>query len=235
MLSVTILREDLQQENALLREQNAELAKELKRVSRDYEFILARFKARMKQIFGSKAERIHSSQLGIDFPEIEAIAAEVSADPVLQCATEAPDAEDAECAPKKKHQSGGRRGAKSLPKNLERVRVLDDLSDAEKVCAGCSKPMRRIGEDVRQKLDYVPASLVIKEHVRPKYACPCCHDGVHSRAPAPQVIPKGIAGPCLLTYVLVSKYVDHLPLHRQEAIFARQGVELARSTMCDWI
>ncbi len=154
---------------------------------------------------------------------------------MLQCATEAPDAEDAERAPKKKHQSAGRRGAKSLPKHLERVRVLDDLSDAEKICTGCSKTMQHIGEDVREELDYVPASLVIKEDVRPKHACPCCHDGVHSAAPAPQVIPKGIAGPGLLTHVLVSKYVDHLPLHRQEAIFARQGVELARSTMCDWI
>lgn len=235
MVCVPIVTEELQQENALLREQNAALAKQLKRVSRDYDFLLARFKARMKQIFGSKAERIHPQQLGIDFPELEAIAAEIAADPVLQSATEAPDAEDAERAPKKKHQSGGRRGAKSLPKNLERVRVLEDLSDEEKVCAACSQPMTKIGEDVREELDYVPASLVIKEHVRPKYTCSCCHDGVHSAAPAPQVIPKGIAGAGLLTHVLVSKYVDHLPLHRQESIFARQGVELARSTMCDWI
>ena len=214
-------------------EQLSTVSKQLTRTQRDYEFLLARFRARMRKIFGASAERLHPDQLLMAFGDLEALAAEVAPDPVKPEACEAPDAEDAARAPKKR--GGGRRGVKTLPKDLERVLVLSDLSKEDQSCRDCAKPMTRIGEDVREELDYVPASLVIKVHVRPKYACPHCHSGVHSAAPAPQVIPKALAGVGLLTQVLVSKYVDHLPLHRQEAIFARHGVELSRSTMCDWI
>lgn len=214
-------------------EQLSTVSKQLTRTQRDYEFLLARFRARLAKMFGRSAERLHPDQLAIAFGELESVAAELTPEPVKPESSEAPDAEDADRAPK--HKSNGRRGAKTLPKGLERVRVLEDLAAEDKACRDCSKPMAQIGEDVREELDYVPASLVIKEHVRPKYACPHCHSGVHSAAPAAQVIPKALAGVGLLTHVLVSKYVDHLPLHRQEAIFVRQGVELSRSTMCDWI
>jgi transposase len=215
------------------REQLGTVSRELTRAQRDYEHLLARFRARMAKIFGASSERLHPDQLQIDFGELEALAGELAPDPVQPHASEAPDAEDATRAPKKR--GAGRRGAKTLPKDLERVIVTADLSKEDQVCHDCAQPMAKIGEDVREELDYVPASLVIKVHVRPKYACPHCRSGVHSAAPAPQVIPKALAGVGLLTQVLVSKYVDHLPLHRQESIFARQGVELSRSTMCDWI
>ena len=94
--------------------------------------------------------------------------------------------------------------------------------------------MKRIGEEVSERLEYVPASLVVIEEVCQKYACPKGCTVITAEKPmAP--IEKGLAGPGLLAQVAVSKYGDHLPLHRQAEIFRRQGVELSRQTMCDWM
>lgn len=93
----------------------------------------------------------------------------------------------------------------------------------------------KIGEEISEQLEYVPASLVVLQHIRPKYACKSCtaHVAIADRLPAP--IEKGLPGPGLMAQVIVSKYVDHLPLHRQEGIFRRHGVELPRQTTCDWM
>ena len=92
-----------------------------------------------------------------------------------------------------------------------------------------------IGEEVREQLEYVPASLIVLQHVRPKYACQACQANVVIAERLPEPIEKGLPGPGLLAHVAVSKYADHLPLYRQEGIFKRFGVELSRSTMCDWM
>ena len=81
----------------------------------------------------------------------------------------------------------------------------------------------------------MPASLVVLRHVRPKYACKTCQGNVVIAERLPEPIEKGLPGPGLLAQVIVSKYADHLPLYRQERIFARQGVELSRQTTCDWM
>ena len=91
------------------------------------------------------------------------------------------------------------------------------------------------GEEVREQLEYVPASLFVLQHVRPKYACQACQAHVVIAERLPEPIEKGLPGPGLLAHVAVSKYADHLPLYRQEGIFKRSGVELSRSTMCDWM
>jgi transposase len=94
---------------------------------------------------------------------------------------------------------------------------------------------QKFGEEVSEKLDYQPASLFVQQHVRFKYACPKCHDHV-AVAPVPAaVIDKGLPGPGLLAQIAASKYADHLPLHRLERILARHGVDMARSTMCQWM
>jgi len=91
-----------------------------------------------------------------------------------------------------------------------------------------------LGDDVAEVLEYVPARFKVVRHVRPKLACRCC-DGI-VQVPAPsRPIARGLAGPGLLAHVLVSKYVDHLPLYRQSEIYAREGVSLERSTMADWV
>lgn len=101
-------------------------------------------------------------------------------------------------------------------------------------CPDCGQSLRRIGEDIAEQLDYVPARFKVIRHVRPKFACLHCDTIVQTDAPS-RPIARGSAGAGLLAHVLVSKYCDHLPLYRQSAIYAREGVELARSTLADWV
>ncbi len=118
---------------------------------------------------------------------------------------------------------------------LRQVHHEHDLSDEEKVCSCCGLAMDCIGEDVTRELEYEPAKLEAHIHTRPKYACRRCKDGVRA-APLPsRPIPGGIAGPGLVTEVFVGKFGDHLPLYRLEDVFARYGVYIPRSTMCDWM
>ncbi|HSG70245.1 MAG TPA: IS66 family transposase, partial [Planctomycetaceae bacterium] len=125
--------------------------------------------------------------------------------------------------------------------DLERVEILHDIDDAEKVC-GCGQNLVRIGEETNEKLDIIPQKMIVQRHVRPKYACKHCEgSGDENRpavriAPPPlQLLPKSIATPGLLAFILTSKFEDALPLHRQEKIFARHGIELSRQTMSNWV
>ena len=105
----------------------------------------------------------------------------------------------------------------------------------QQVCSECGHHKEIIGEEVTEQLDYVPASFVVRQHVRYKYACKHCQEGVCIADLPAFPIEKGRPGSGLLAHVLTSKYADHLPLHRMEGIFARHGVDLQRSTLCDWV
>ena len=118
-----------------------------------------------------------------------------------------------------------------LPEHLPRTRVEHTPACA---CPDCGAAMRKIGEDVAEVLDYVPARFRVIQHVRPKLACSACERIVQVGAPS-RPIARGIAGAGLLAHVLVSKYADHLPLYRQAQIYAREGVEIERSTMAEWV
>ena len=118
-----------------------------------------------------------------------------------------------------------------LPEHLPRTRVEHTPACA---CPDCGTAMRRIGEDVAEMLEYVPERFRVIQHVRPKLACPECERIVQVEAPS-RPIARGLAGPGLLAHVLVAKYRDHLPLYRQAQIYAREGVELERSTMAEWV
>jgi transposase len=118
---------------------------------------------------------------------------------------------------------------------LPHYRHEHDVSDADKLCGCCGRPKDCIGEDETKILDYVPAKLEVHVHVRPKYACRYCKDGVVSPPPPERPIARGIAGPGLIAQLVVSKFSDHLPLYRQEDVFARHGLHIARSTQCDWV
>lgn len=126
------------------------------------------------------------------------------------------------------------RGRKALPASLPRVEIELDIPESDKVCAcGCQK--NRIGSDTSERLEIVPARLFVERHIRYKYACPECEEGVQIAGTVPAMIPKSNAGPGLLAYVVTAKYQDALPLHRQEKIFNRHGVELTRQTLANWI
>jgi len=129
---------------------------------------------------------------------------------------------------------------KPLPEDLPRIDVVHDIDESEKVCA-CGAKLSRIGEEICEKLDIIPAKVQVIRHIRPKYACKSC-EGVESdgptvkiASPPPQIIPKGIATPGLIAHVAVSKYADALPLYRQENIFMRHGIDISRSTMAGWM
>lgn len=123
---------------------------------------------------------------------------------------------------------------KRLPLPDHLPRDVQEHLPAEDACPACGNSMTKLGEDVSEMLEYVPASFRVIRHVRPKLGCTCCDCIVQAPA-ASRPIARGIAGPGLLAHVLVAKFCDHLPLYRQSQIYARQGVELERSTLADWV
>jgi len=131
----------------------------------------------------------------------------------------------------KRHKGHGRR---PIPDHVPRRDVPHDVPENERMC-GCGREKVKIGEDTTEQLDYEPGKLLVLRHIYPKYACSCCKDGVTAAPRVASPIAGGLAGPGLLSYVIVSKFTVHIPLYRQQDELARAGVFLARSTLCDWI
>jgi transposase len=126
-------------------------------------------------------------------------------------------------------------GRRELPSNLRREMEVVDIPEAEKLLVG--GVWTRIGEAVSEKLDYTPSSLFVRRVVRPKYVVrfDARPDELRIAALPPEALPKSKAAPGLVADAIVSKLVDHLPLYRQEKRYSRQGVEIARSTLCGWL
>ena len=219
----------IERENLELRTKNEILERELSVALRDNKLLRARLEEKLRAQLGSKADQIDPNQLEIPFEElVDAVLADSEPEPTPEAKAE-PDAEEAPPERRKK----GAHGRKPLPANLPRLRV-EHLPE-ELHCGQCKCELSPMGEEVTEVLDYHPASFLVKQHVRVKYACKHCQEGVVIAPLPPQVIEKGRPGPGLLAQVLVSKYADHQPLHRMESILARHGVEISRSTMCDWV
>ncbi len=134
-----------------------------------------------------------------------------------------------------------KRSRKPLPDDLERKEVVLDIPEDQKHC-GCGHDLVRIGEEVSEKLTIIPARFIVTRYIRPKYACRQCEGSGDEDNPAvriapmpPAIIPRGIATPSLLAFIITSKYVDGMPLKRQETSFTRIGVDLPRQRMADWI
>jgi transposase len=124
---------------------------------------------------------------------------------------------------------------KKLPDHLPRQEVVHEAEhDGARTCPACGGDMAKLGEDVTEVLDYIPGRFRVIRHVRPKYACRYC-DAI-TQAPGPALpMPRGRAAPGMLAHLLVSKFADHLPLYRQSQIYARDGLDLDRSTLSDWV
>jgi transposase len=138
------------------------------------------------------------------------------------------EAEQMQCAAERAPRQQAKR--QRLPAQLPRQQFEHEPEATE--C--CGQAMRRMGEDVAEKLDYQPGVFTVHRHVRGKWVCACCQ--TLKQAPvAPHIIDKGIATAGLLAHVLVAKYADHLPLYRQEAIYARAGAPIPRSTLAQWV
>jgi len=172
--------------------------------------------------FGLKSEKMNAEQRSLLDETLDADLAAV-ADEIAQALPDSAAAKEKR-TPKRQ----------ALPADLPRQTFTHEPESTACTAPGCGAPMKRIGEDVSEKLDYVPGVFCVHRHVRGKWACACCQTLVQVPV-EPHVIDKGIPTPGLLAQVLVGKYADHLPLYRQEAIFGRAGVEIARSTLAQWV
>jgi transposase len=199
------------EQQATIEVAHAELA-DVRLVVEKLRFELARLK---RQAFGRSSEALDAkiAQLEFTLEDLEAAQSARSLPPlsILRAPT-----------PPVRHP---------LPAQLPREEIVHA---APCTCPTCGGALHAAGEDVAEMLEWVPARYKVIRHVRPKFACAQCETLVQSPAPS-RPIARGLAGPGLLAHVLVSKYTDHLPLYRQSQIFARDGIDLDRSTLADWV
>jgi len=173
--------------------------------------------------FGRRSERLDPDQLALTLEDVEQMLAAADA------AAEKDDTLPVKPAAARKRQIN--RGA--LPLHLPREEIVIDVAD--KTCACCGGLKHRIGEDVAERLDVIPAQFKVIVTRRPKYACAACAGEVVQAGAPERLIENGIPTEALVAHVLVAKYADHTPLYRQAQIYARQGVTLDRSTLADWV
>lgn len=182
------------------------------------EQLVAAFRQAM---FGRKSERLDPDQFELALEDIETGIATIKA-----------EEEACKLTPKLIIASPRAANRGSLPKHLPRV---EEVIEPEATVCGCGGGLHRIGEDVSERLDVIPAQFRVIVSRRPKYACRSCSNGV-VQAPAPaRLIPGGMPTEATVAHVLVSKYADHLPLYRQAQIYSRQGIDLDRSTLAAWV
>ena len=177
--------------------------------------------ARLKRWrFGSSSESLDTSTQVVLFDQI-------LADTALEDRAAQQDQKPPVAPPRAKGQAV----RQALPASLPRI---DHHHEIEQTHCECGQPFKRIGQEVSEQLDCVPAQFFVLRHIRGKYACTCCQTIQAAPMPA-QIIDKGIPAPGLLAQVVVAKHDDHLPLYRQEEIYARSGVHIPRSSMAQWI
>jgi transposase len=216
-------RQRLPEDSTALRQMVMSLLEELDAKERRLRQVQHMLEQLLRWRYGPKRERVDENQLFL-----------FAAEMVNSGQASPPAAEDAPPTPpaaKTKPQGHGRQ---RLPESLERRRVVYDLGQHQRQCPHCQSELKPIGEEISERLEYVPASLHVIQEVCRKYACSKGCTVVTADKPM-RPIEKGLPGPGLLAQVAVSKYGDHLPLYRQEEIFQRQGVELSRKTMCGWM
>ena len=195
-----------------------ELVAALREQRHDNEQLSHRLDQLLKRLYGPRADRVNPDQLSL-FDELAEPLLPPSPAPVIVVAA----------SPKPGH------GRRKLPDNLRRETIVIDISDAEKRAVGGT--WIPIGEEVSERLDFTPSSLFVRRTVRPKYVVrfEAKADELKIADLPPEALPKCKAAPGLIADVIVSKCVDHLPLYRQEKRYARQGIELSRSTLCGWL
>jgi transposase len=171
----------------------------------------------MRHRFGARSEQLDPDQLQLGLEDVET---------ALGHARAARDAATPTSPRPRKTNRG------SLPAHLERIEQVVDVDD--KACPCCGGALHQIGEDVSERLDVVPTTFRVLVTRRPRYGCRSCESAI-VQAPAPaRIVEGGIPTEAVIAQVLVSKYADHLPLYRQAQIYARQGIQLDRSTLADW-
>lgn len=222
MLMEADLPDDVEALRALVLEQARELDV-LKVFRAEVERLKAIIDALQRHRFGRRSEQLDPDQFELALEEVETALAE---------AEHARDKASRTPADRPRKANRG-----SLPANLERIEQIVDVEEVDgiRACPCCGGALHQIGEDVAERLDVVPTTFRVLVTRRPRYGCRSCESAV-VQAPAPaRIVEGGIPTEALIAQVLVAKYADHLPLYRQAQIYARQGVQLDRSTLADWV
>ncbi|MFU1519960.1 IS66 family transposase [Vreelandella alkaliphila] len=193
--------------------------------------LFEQFRLALERQFGPSTEKYRVDQRDLLINEAEVAVDEEDSD-ASACDAVADDAMSETASPPKRRTRGGR---VALPPELPRVEVVHELPDNTCHCHDDGTTLKVIGEEVSEELHVVPARIEVIRHVRRKYACPTCEEGI-STAPVPaKLLPKSNASATLLAYIATAKYQDALPLYRQSQIFARHGAEIPRNTLARWM
>ena len=218
---------DMEALKALVMAQHSELLEHRRSNAQEIERLKLIIEKYRRMIFGRKSEKLTGQLEQLEF-RLEELETAQAADEAAQDAKEASKQGSTQTVTKPPR----RPARKPLPEDLPRE-VVTHLP-AHNCCPDCSGALRKFGEDVSEQLERIPASFKVIRHVRPKFVCVDCDHVVEAPAPA-RPIERGLPGPALLAHVLVSKYGDHSPLYRQSEIYAREGVDLDRSTLAGWV
>jgi len=218
----------LEEENARLRSERDRLVEENARLASENALLRQKVEELSRQLFGRSAEQVDATELAKAVEESR----EPDASPPPPFVAEAMDVETPTAEEREKGKGHGRR---PLPTDLPRDTAVHALSGAALRCPICGLERECFGEEVTEVADYVPGSIRVKVHKRLKYRCVPCQGEVVCASLPPMPIEKGRPGAGLLAFVVNGKYGDHLPLNRLAAILGRDGVDISRSTLCDWV
>jgi transposase len=215
--ALDITREQTTAKISELSAKNDKLAHSLLAKSQQLAVLEQQLAALRRARFGKSSEKLDASiyQMELMIEDLESTVAELGP----------------ETSPEPKKKQKTPKARQSSPESLPRETRTHDSGSC---CGDCGHTLSLIGEDVSEQLEYKPASFRVIRHVRPKYRCDGC-DSLVQAAPPSKPIPKSYAGPALLAHIAVAKFCDHLPLYRQSVIYSREGIELSRSTLADWI
>jgi transposase len=191
-------------------------------LQRSYACLKEEYLALKRLLFGPRRERL---------PEDPGQGHLFDTEPMTSVPPEPAASDPGDPAPAKHRKGHGRR---PIGDHLPRRDVLHDVPEEDRTC-NCGRAKTKIGEDVTEQLDYIPGKIEVLRHIYPKYACSCCKDGVTTAPTASGPIAGGLAAPGLLAYVVVSKFVEHMPLYRQQDELARANILISRSTLCGWL
>ncbi len=227
------LPDDIEALKSLVLAQQAQLAEQTAKLTQQSTFInqlLEQINLARAQRFGASSEKLTLDQLGLSFDEAEVTA--LAADVLTEQEAPQQQTEDVPVASYRRRRSGRR----PLPPELPRVEIHYTLEGEACRCGHCSSELQPMGQKVSEQLDIIPAKVQVLRHLRTTYRCTQCEAGKIVSAPRPaQPIPKSNASPGTLAQVAVAKYVDGLPLYRQEQQLKRIGVELPRATLASWM
>lgn len=211
--------------------QIGELTRKLESTQRQLTTLQHQMEQMLRRLYGRKSEQLNPNQMMLDSIILESL--EQSAQPV-------PPAAEIQCTPEaiKPRKASQHHGRVPIPEHLERVEILLDIPEEQKVCIETGEPLKVISVEVSEKLEYRPGKLIVNVYKRPQYALPERSDsfgGVIAAAMPDHPIAKCKADVGLLAHLIVSKFADHLPLYRQDGIFEREGVTIPRATQTSWL